>query len=106
MKLHALSDKELLKSTKALVARERTLLTEILHHLREVERRRLFSELGRQSLFDYAVRELGYSEDQAYRRINAMRLLKEMPQIEGKIADGSLTLSSLSVAGSMFKAEA
>lgn len=106
MKLYKLTDRELLNNTRELIRRERALLTQILHHLREIERRRLFSDLGRQSLFDYAVRELGYSEDQAYRRLNAMRLLREMPHIEKNIAEGSLTLSSLSIAGSLFKAEA
>src|SRR5271170_8130215 len=51
-------------------------------------------------------KELAYSEDQAYRRINAMRIVKELPQIEEKISAGALTLSALSVAGSVFKANA
>lgn len=106
MNLQTLSDQDLLHRTRELVQRERELLTEVLNHLREVERRRLFSDLGCSSLFDYATRELGYSEDQAYRRITAMRLLKELPEVEDKISEGSLTLSVLSVAGSLFKAEA
>src|SRR5262245_32671873 len=105
MQLNGLSDQDLLSKIKSLVARERELLGEILHHLREVERRRLFSDLKYKSLFEYAVKELRYSEDQAYRRINAMRLIKELPQIEEKVVSGSLSLSALSAAGSLFKAE-
>jgi 5-methylcytosine-specific restriction endonuclease McrA len=106
MNLHRLTDKQLLELTKSLVSRERELLGEILRHLREVERRRLFSDLGCKSLFDYAVKELKYSEDQAYRRINAMRLIRELPEIEKSIEEGTLSLSTLGVASSLFKAEA
>src|SRR6185503_20452586 len=88
MNSQTLSDLDLLTRTRELVARERELLTEILRHLHEVQRRRLFSDLGYKSLFEYAVKELAYSEDQAHRRINAMRLLREVPQIETKIETG------------------
>lgn len=104
--LTALSDTDLLSETKSLVARERELLADILRHLREVECRRLFSDLGFKSLFEYATRELGYSEDQAYRRINAMRMVKSLPALEQKIEEGSLSLAALSVANSLFRAEA
>ena len=103
MNLKTLTDSLLLSKTKSLVQSERQLLTEILHHLREVERRKLFSDLGYSSLFDYAVRELGYSEGQAGRRIQAMRLLRELPQLEAKIESGALNLSHLSQAQSYFR---
>ncbi len=102
-----LSDRDLLKRMQLLVQRERSLVTEILHHLREVERRKLYSDLGYKSLFDYAVRELGYSEGQAGRRIQAMKLLRELPQeeakeLEKKIEDGSLNLTNICQAQSFF----
>lgn len=103
MNLVNLSDDQLISRTKLLAKQERELLTEVLHHLAEVDRRRLFSKLQFTSLFDYAVKELGYSEDQAYRRISAARLLNQLPEIEHKIQDGSLTLASLSVATSAMK---
>lgn len=104
MNLTKLKDRELLLQTKRLVQHERQVLTKILHHLREVERRKLFSDLGCQSLFEYAVKELQYSEGQAGRRIQAMRLIKELPQVEQKIASGSLSLSNVSQAQSFFRA--
>lgn len=96
-------DQEILAQLSQLVKNERELLTQILHHLREVEKRKLFSDLGYQSLFEYAVKELKYSEGQAGRRIQAMRLLKELPQIEEKIQDGSLSLTHISQAQSYFR---
>lgn len=75
----------------------------ILRYLREVERRRLFSELGYASLFDFSVRELKYSEGRAGRRIAAMRLIKEVPEVEAKIASGELSLSNVQQAQSLFR---
>ncbi len=103
MDLRRLKDQELLSQTKKLVQSEREILTQMLHHLKEVERRKLFSELGYQSLFEYAVKELGYSEGQAGRRLQAMRLIKEFPDIEEKISSGTLNLSNISQAQSYFR---
>ena len=103
MDLKRLKDGELLDNLKQFVQSERQLLTKILHHLKEVERRKLFSELGYRSLFEYAVKELKYSEGQAGRRIQAMRLIKEIPSMEEKIASGHLSLSNVSQAQSYFR---
>ena len=106
MNLKSLSDTQLLEATKTLVAREREVMASILRHLEEIERRRLFSDLGCSSLYAYAVEVLGYSEDQAYRRISAMRLLRSMPEIEGKIQSGQLSVSNLSLAQTVIRREA
>lgn len=103
--LRSLSDEKLHSKVKWLTREERNLLTPILHLLREVEARRLFSSMGYQSLFEYAMKECGYSEDQAARRISAMRLLKELPEIEEKISSGELTLSNLNQAQTLFRSE-
>jgi hypothetical protein len=103
MNLTHLQDQELLDNIKNLAQTERTTLTKILHHLREIDRRRLYSDLGCASLFDYAVRHLQYSEGQAGRRIQAMRLLREIPEIEAKIESGALTLSNICQAQSFFR---
>ncbi len=100
-----MSDQDLLESTEKLARDERELLTKILHHLREIERRKLFSALGFKSLFDYAVKRLGYSGDQAMRRIAAMRLLKELPEIETKIESGALSLTNIGLAQVLFRKE-
>ncbi|MCB9025951.1 MAG: HNH endonuclease [Bdellovibrionaceae bacterium] len=103
LNLKHLKDHELLTQTLNLVQKERHMLTQVLHHLKEVERRRLFSDLGYQSLFEYAVKELKYSEGQAGRRIQAMRLLKELPEIEKKIESGALSLTNISQAQAYFR---
>jgi hypothetical protein len=74
MNLIHLSDQQLHCDTKSLALEERLVQLELLHHLLEVDRRKLFLSLGFGSLFDYVVKELKYLESSAYRRIQAMRL--------------------------------
>ena len=89
-----LSDRELLRQTSTLVHHERHLQGAIIDHLAEIEARRLFLERGCSSLFDYAVRELGYSDAAAGRRIGAVRLCADQPGARERLRDGSLTLSA------------
>lgn len=103
MRLSHLTDKILLIDTKLLVAKERTATTAFLHHLKEIERRKLFADVKCSSLFDYCTSELGYSEASAYRRIVAARLLEDMPEIEKKIEDGTLSLTNISMMNQFFK---
>jgi hypothetical protein len=98
-----MTDKELHSKLLQLVREERRLLADILTHLKEVERRKLYSDYKRTSLFDYAVKELGYSEDQAQRRIEAMRLLKDLPEIAPAIRDGRLTITNIAQANQFFR---
>ncbi len=103
MNLRNLNDKELLAQIKSFVQIERETLVKVLHHLREIERRKLYSDLGFKSLFDYTIGELRYSEGQACRRIQAMRLMKDLPELEEKIAKGQLSLSNVQQAQSFFR---
>lgn len=105
MNLCGLSDENLICKTDTLVREEREVLAKVLHHLREIERRRLFSDYGYKSLFDMAVKRFGYSEDQAYRRIQAMRLMYEIPELEDKICSGEMSLTLIGVAQTFFSHE-
>lgn len=105
MNLKHLTDKNLLADIKLLVIEERLVSLNVLHHLKEIEKRRLFSDLGYGSLFEYAVKELSYSEPSASRRIHSARLLKDFPELEGKIEDGSLTMTNMAMAALTFKNE-
>lgn len=103
MNLRHLTDAQLKIDTENLVRNERALLTQILYHLKEIEARKLYSEYGFSSLYEYACRELKYSDDQAYRRIRAMRLIKEIPEVAKKIDSGELSLSNINQAQNHFK---
>ena len=90
----ALSDRELLRETRNLVRHERHLQGAVIDHLAEIEARGLYLQRGFSSLFDYAVRELGYSDAAAARRIGAMRLCADQPDAREGLRNGSLTLSA------------
>ena len=90
----ALSDRALLRQASTLVRHERHLQGAIIDHLAEIEARGLFLRRGCSSLFDYAVRELGYSDAAAGRRIGAVRLCADQPGARERLRDGSLTLSA------------
>lgn len=103
--LRSLSHSELILRTSALVAEERRVSTEVLRHLREIESRRLFSEMGFGSMYEMLTRHFGYSEGSAHRRLSASRLLKEIPEIEPALKVGKLTLTTVSLAQNFFQAE-
>jgi 5-methylcytosine-specific restriction endonuclease McrA len=105
MNLKSKTGATLLSELKSIVTREREATTTILHYLREVETRRLHLEAGYPNLFQFAVDELGYSAGAAQRRIQAMRLLKALPEIEEKIQSGELSLSIASQVQSFFRDE-
>ena len=90
----ALSDARLLERTKELSGVEHHLEVVVIDHLREIQKRRLYLRLGFSSLFDYAVRELGYSDAAAWRRIKAMRLCADVDGARERLQDGSMTLNA------------
>lgn len=103
--LQALADSELLSKIQSLAADERRITLELLHHLREMEARRLFAKMGYSSLFEYVVHELKYSTGTAHRRVSSMRLLRDLPEIEASIESGKLNLCNLSQAQRFFRQE-
>jgi hypothetical protein len=103
--IHKLSDSELISKLRAAVSEERRVLAQVLDYLREVDRRKLFADFGYTSLWDFCIKELGYSEGCAMRRIAAMRLLRDLPEVREHLLEGSQTLSSLSQAQQFFRTE-
>lgn len=102
MDLKHLTDSQLLKDTAALAEAERSISTKLLHHLKEIDKRKLFSDLKCTSLHDYCVRVLKLSEADAQRKIQSARLLADMPELEIKIKKGSLTLTNLAKVATFF----
>ena len=90
----ALSDDRLLERTKELSRIEHHLEVVVIDHLREIQKRRLYLRSGFSSLFDYAVRELGYSDAAAWRRIKAMRLCADVEGVRERLQNGSMTLNA------------
>ena len=99
------NDQSLVMDLKGLVSRERETLTQILHYLREIDCRQIYLARGYDSLFSWMLGELGYSEAAAYRRISAMGLIKEIPEVEENIKSGEMSLSVASQVQSYFRRE-
>ncbi len=101
--LKKLSNDQLLSQTKNLVQKERQINVFVLQHLQEIEKRKLYLDRGFPSLFEYAIKELGYSHSAAYRRIKAMRLCRDIPQATSKIKTGNLNLTTASQLQTFFE---
>lgn len=103
MKLTHVANKILLRDTKILANAERKSTLTILYHLKEIDRRKLYCDLKCSSLFNYCIRELGYSEACALSKICAARSLAEHPEIAPKIERGTLTLTNISLVNRFIK---
>ncbi len=99
------SDQQLLVETDNAVQAEREATVRVLKNFIEIDRRRIFSALGKGSFKDFVMSRYRFSEDEAWRRINAMKLLREIPEVEEKMESGSISMTHLGVAQSLFKHE-
>ncbi|WP_413944727.1 HNH endonuclease [Bdellovibrio sp. HCB-162] len=105
MDLSKIANSELLGRLEKLTRTERKMTHLILCHINEVESRRLYAELGFDSMFKYLTKYLGYGEDSAYRRLQAARLLKQVPAVAEKIENGMLNLTQLTQVQKCLKQE-
>lgn len=93
---YKMKNAEIHLNLQKLTRSERKLTHLILLHIQQIEARRIHLELGHSSMFEYLTRTLGYSESCAYRRLQSARLLKQLPEIQHAIENGSLKLTQLS----------
>src|SRR5579872_4047824 len=95
MTLAHLSDEELLGTLTNVCFETRRWLGRLLLHLVEVEARRLELRSACSSMFDFCVRRLGMSEGEAFRRIDAARLVKRFPCLLAALERGDLNLTNM-----------
>jgi 5-methylcytosine-specific restriction endonuclease McrA len=100
-----LSDAELLSATRGLVGRSNQLLASLLAHLGEVEARGIHRTRACASLYAYCIYELRFSEDEAFRRVTAARLVRRFPALLDAIASGELHLTGLLMLGPLLTAD-
>jgi len=79
------TDTEILNRLHACVQNERKITLQVIELLKEVDRRKLYLTLGFGSLIEFCIQELKYSESAAWRRISAMRAVRDLPELEEKI---------------------
>lgn len=103
--LKNLTDLELDAAAIVAAKNERAALLLVLQHLAEVNGRKSFSPRF-ENIHGYAVGLLGYDSKSAWRRVNAMYLMQEIPEIAPAIQTGELDLTKLVVAHNHFRGEA
>src|ERR1044071_4446798 len=94
-----ISDDELFATVQRLTARANVALAELLAHLGEVERRGIHRLRACASLYTYCIYELRMSEDAAFRRSKAARLVREHPELRDAIAKGEIHLTGVLMLG-------
>jgi hypothetical protein len=80
-----------------LVGRERMASAEVIAHLAEIDRRQLYLGEGCSSLFSYCRERLGYSEDEALKRMRVARLARLVPAVLEELRSGAVHLTGLFV---------
>ncbi len=93
--LRALTDDALIARLEDLVHQERENLADVVEHLMELERRETALDRGFTSLYDYCVKNLGYSEGAAFLRIRAARAAAEFPDVLERLRSGKLHLDAI-----------
>ncbi len=89
-----ISDHELLNLTLLAAKTEQAATLALLDYLLEVDTRRLYAVRAYHSLFEYCVKELGYSEPAAAERVNAVRLMRKVPEVKKHLEAGALNLTT------------
>ncbi len=94
--LSSLSDTDLLIETKAAIKIEREATAVVVRFFKEINDRELYLKHACSSLFQFATEKLGYCAASAQARINAMRMIQVLPEVEAKIESGALSLTAVS----------
>lgn len=93
--IRKLTDVDLLARVQTISLESNRLLGELIVLLMEVEERRLHLRKAAPSLFEFCRKQLRMSEGEAYRRINAVKLVRRFPKLLDHIARGAVHLSAL-----------
>ena len=92
-----LTDRELLDATAHAVRCECRSTAELLSLLAELDTRGLYLKQGCSSLFTYCTNVLHLSEPAAYSRITAARAARTFPNLLDRLADGDITLTTITL---------
>ena len=87
--LSSVSDHDLRERLSHAVRAERLASADVIFHLAELDRRRLYLADACSSLFAYCVERLGYSEDGATKRVRVARLVQRFPRALDELASGA-----------------
>ena len=92
-----LTDAALLQEVRELTQTENRNLSLFLERLAEIDARKLYAQMGYPSLFAFLIQDLKFSEDAAYKRIQAARALSRFPRIGSLLAEGRVHLTAVTL---------
>jgi hypothetical protein len=78
----------------SLVLAERAAVVDVIKHLIEIDKRRLYLEQACPSLHAYCMR-LGYSEEGATKRVRVTRLAEHLPRVLDELRSGAVHMTGL-----------
>jgi len=84
---------DIVKKLEVLTKVERRISVKILRYLIEVEKSRIHLDMGYASLFVFLTKHLKYSDGSAYRRIEAMKILRDVPDLGHRITVGAISVT-------------
>jgi hypothetical protein len=93
--LSRLSDQDLVAQVTRLAAAERDATVSLIAHLAELYGRRLHERAGFSSLFTFCTEALGMSENEAYDRMKAAKVVRRYPAVLGMLASGQVRLTTI-----------
>src|SRR5882724_10385751 len=93
--LGRVSDTQLRSGLSSLLANGYRTEARIIAHIAEVEQRKLHAKDGSPSLFDYCVRRLRLSENEAFHRITAARIARRFPVVFSLIESRQIHLTAV-----------
>ena len=93
--LGGLPDSDLLAAAERCAGNEREATVRLVASLLEIDKRRLYRDVGCSSLFTYCTEVLRLSEHAAYLRMEAARTARKFPVVLERLASGDLTLTAV-----------
>ncbi len=88
--LKYISNDDLLFRTAKFVQTESKIMHLVLSHILEIMNRKLYADLGFDSMYTMMTKKYGYSEASAIRRIDAAKLLRLVPEVADRLKSGML----------------
>jgi hypothetical protein len=96
--IESLSNNQLVIGLEGYLISERKISHIILLYLREIKKRKLYSDRGFASLFEMLIKHFRQSETSAYQRLKALDLMAAVPEVEERLKNGEVNLSTLAMA--------
>lgn len=103
MHLKSLTNEELDQNLRAWVKTEKKALHQVLFHVAEVDRRKMYLDYAYSSLRAYLENRMGYDGGSAQRRIDAVRLSHSVPSVIESLHEGELKLSQVTILQKTFR---